>query len=175
MSAKCNKYMGSKGNYSVGFYPTFLRTTRVLLSVELTPVFSLFLFQSYSQEENEHDVCTFISNLITNSYDEYGHIYLEQDGWQAINSVISATKFQKYALSFSVLLVTALLGYSCYLHRKISTLKFAWYPRGRRGYSNTTTTTVPGQPSVMQRMHSGIIQGRSRSGGPEFGEGGVYA
>lgn len=135
---------------------------------------SSFLSQSSSQKENEASVCTFIHNLITNSYDEYGHIYLNSGGWQAyIPDVRSMSKFQKYAMSSSIILVVGLFLYAVYLHRKISKAKYAWYPKGRRGYSGRTFT---GHQPILERMHSGIIQGRSRSGGTaELQEGGIFA
>jgi hypothetical protein len=129
--------------------------------------------QSYAQEDNEKKVCNYITNLITNQYDEYGEIYLEANGWQAyIPDVRTMTQFQKYALSASVFLVAGLFVYSCYLYRFISQAKYSWHPRGNRGFS-----TEPGEgPSKMDRMHSGIIQGRSRSGRDfEVKNGGTYA
>jgi len=109
--------------------------------------------------------------LITNKYNEYGQINLEDAGWKGyVPNVREMNKFQKFSMSFSVLLVAGLLGYACYLHRKISGAKYAWHPKGRR------TLGLPGQPVVMERMHSGIIQGRSRSGGgPDFRNGAVFA
>lgn len=141
-SAKCNKYMGTGDIYS------------------------------NVQEQNENDVCNFIDNLITNSYDEYGQIYLKADGWQAyIPSVSEMTGFQKFALVASVLLVFSLLGYSMYLHRYLSKRRFSWAPRSKRGYSsNPDVDTVR-----MGRMHSGIIQGRSRSGNEFDMDGGIMA
>ena len=131
------------------------------------------LTQSYNQEDTSDEVCTFIHNLITNSYDEYGYIYLDNDSWTSyVPNVREMTKAQKYVLSFSLLAAVFLLIYACYLHRKISKAKYSWYPKGRRAYGQPG---VPGQPVVMERMHSGIIQGRSRSGGPDFKDGTVYA
>ena len=122
--------------------------------------------------ENEDTVCTFIHNLVTKNYDEYGEIYLEADGLMAyIPDVREMTDFQRYALSASILLCVGLLGYSCYLHRIISKAKYSWHPKGRR-----SRNIHPGVAAPMERMHSGIIQGRSRSGvGMEMKEGAVYA
>ena len=127
------------------------------------------------QEDTEEEVCTFIHNLITNSYDEYGHIYLDNglQGLFAPNDLTSMNTFQKCAMAISVLRVVGLLGYAGYLHRKITKSKFSWYPRGRRAYGQGG---FPGQPANMERMHSGIIQGRSRSAaGPELQGGAVFA
>eukprot|EP00339_Tiarina_fusa_P005293 CAMPEP_0117052564 /NCGR_PEP_ID=MMETSP0472-20121206/36332_1 /TAXON_ID=693140 ORGANISM="Tiarina fusus, Strain LIS" /NCGR_SAMPLE_ID=MMETSP0472 /ASSEMBLY_ACC=CAM_ASM_000603 /LENGTH=512 /DNA_ID=CAMNT_0004767235 /DNA_START=73 /DNA_END=1611 /DNA_ORIENTATION=+ len=131
-SAKCNRYMGYDGEYN-----------------------------SYNQEQNEDVVCNFISNLVENNYDEYGEIYLES-GWQAyIPTTRSMSKFQKWALSISVLLCFGLVLYSCHLHRVIKSHRFTWMPRPRKGYSNDPSG---GSANAMGRTHSGIISGRSRSG-----------
>jgi len=130
------------------------------------------VFQSYVQEQNEDKVCNFISNLVQNKYDEYGEIYLDNDGWtQYIPDPAKMTSFQKLALSSAILLCIGLLFYSCYLYNVISKSKYNWYPQERRGYSSDQGAGAP-----MQRMHSGIIQGRSRSGNG-FGakDGGTFA
>jgi hypothetical protein len=119
--------------------------------------------------ENENRVCTFIHNLITNSYDEYGHIYLQNDWKSYIPDIRVMTPFQKWSMSFSILLAAGLFLYAAYLHRTISGAKYAWHPykkkrQGRYGF--------PGQATEMHRMHSGIIQGRSRS---ELHDGAVFA
>merc|ERR1712238_294742 len=56
---------------------------------------------SKDQETQEDTVCDFISDLLTNSYDEYGEIVLQQDGWMTYVPDILNTipKWQKYALS----------------------------------------------------------------------------
>lgn len=117
--------------------------------------------QSATQEENEKTVCNFIDALMTNSYDEYGEIILENGlaKWMAyLPSVSAMTTFQKSAVSFSVLLVAFLMGYSCYLHRAINRHKLRWVPRKNRLGGDYEG----GNP--MQRMSSGILAGRSRSG-----------
>lgn len=117
-------------------------------------------------------VCTFIHNVMTKNYDEYGEIHLEGEGWMAyVPDVREMTRFQKYSLSASILLSVGLLAYSCYLHRRISSAKYSWHPKGRR-----SRDVHPGAAVPMERMHSGIIQGRSRSGvGMEMKGGAVYA
>jgi hypothetical protein len=114
-------------------------------------------------------VCTFIQNLITNSYDEYGHIYLQNDWKSYLPDVRSMTQFQKWAMSFSVLSAAFLSVYVVYLHRTISGAKYAWHPNRKK---RRNTYGFPGQPVEMHRMHSGIIQGRSRS---EIHDGAVFA
>jgi len=147
VSAKCNKYMGNDDNYV-----------------------------STNQEAQEDTVCDFISDLLTNSYDEYGEIVLQQDGWMTYVPDILNTipKWQKYALSASILSVICMFVYACYLYRKITRRKIIWYPRGRKGYS----TSYPGMEptSINGRLHSGIIQGRSHSSGNfEMKDGGIIS
>lgn len=141
MGAKCNLYMGNDGEIN-----------------------------SDAQEESEDGVCTFIHNIMTNAYDEYGEIFLEAEGWMAyVPDVREMTDFQRYALSASILLCVGLLAYSCYLHRTISNAKYSWHPKGRR-----SRDIHPGAAVPLGRMHSGIIQGRSRSN-MEMRDGAVFA
>jgi hypothetical protein len=119
--------------------------------------------QSAAQEDTEDTVCNFIDALMTNSYDEYGEIVLQNSlsKWLSYLPAVSAmTTFQKWALSSSVLLVTFLIGYSCYLHRAINRHKLRWVPRKTRLGGD-----YEGNNNPMQRMSSGILAGRSRSGG----------
>ncbi|KAL3942415.1 MAG: hypothetical protein SGARI_000274 [Bacillariaceae sp.] len=145
-AAKCNKYMGNSGNYA-----------------------------SDNQEKQENRVCGFIENLLSNSYDEYGEIYLQADeSWmQYVPDVGNMPQWQKYTLSASLLVAVGLFAYACYLHRQLTQRKFVWYPRGRRGYSSGH----PGEATAIgSRMHSGIIQGRSRSSGEfEMKNGGLLS
>jgi hypothetical protein len=127
--------------------------------------------QSVAQEDTEDTVCTFIEALMTNSYDEYGEIVL-QNGlakWLSYLPAVSAmTTFQKSAMSFSVLLVTFLMGYACYLHRAINRHKLRWVPRKTRLGGDYET-------NPMQRLSSGILAGRSRSGAKFEHSGGILA
>ncbi|KAL3943065.1 MAG: hypothetical protein SGBAC_002842 [Bacillariaceae sp.] len=126
-AAKCNKYMG--------------------LDEEIN---------SEVQEDNEETVCTFIHNIMTNSFDEYGEIYL---GGGRIGAYSRATSTlddrQRHVLTFSILLVVGLGAYAVYLHRAISRNKCPWLHR--RGYS----TDPKSDPARLGRDHSGIISGRS--------------
>jgi hypothetical protein len=126
-------------------------------------------FQSQNQADNEGKVCTFIQNLITNSYDEYGHIYLQNDWKSYLPDIRSMTYIQQWALSCSALSAVGLFLYVVYLHRTISGAKYAWHPNKK---NRRTAYGLPGQSVEMHRMHSGIIQGRSRS---ELPDGAVFA
>eukprot|EP00980_Cylindrotheca_fusiformis_P028549 scaffold22610_cov115-Cylindrotheca_fusiformis.AAC.2 len=90
-SAKCNKYLGNNGDIN-----------------------------SEVQEGNEEAVCTFIHNMMTNTYDEYGEIYLGVGGVGAY--IRYASKFnsgQKWFLSFSILLVIGMAAYAAFLHKAV--------------------------------------------------------
>uniref|UniRef100_A0A7S4EJG2 Uncharacterized protein n=1 Tax=Pseudo-nitzschia australis TaxID=44445 RepID=A0A7S4EJG2_9STRA len=148
-SAKCNRYMGNDGYYA-----------------------------STNQESQENTVCNFIENLLTNSYDEYGEIVLQEVGWKTyipnMNTISKMPQWQKYALSVSILSSVGMFIYACHLYREIKRQRYTWYPRGRKGYS----TGYPGvEPTSMDgRMHSGIIQGRSHSSGNfEMKDGGMMS
>eukprot|EP00934_Nitzschia_sp_Nitz4_P009024 Nitzschia sp. Nitz4//scaffold9_size221794//43573//45376//NITZ4_001327-RA/size221794-augustus-gene-0.159-mRNA-1//-1//CDS//3329560944//9014//frame0 len=143
LSAKCNQYMGYQEGYA-----------------------------DYNQEETSDEVCSFIDSLVSKTYDEYGEIMTKATFSDFID-INSYEKSLKYGMAASIILVASLLLYSCYLHRVISTSKYSWYPKGRRGYS---TNVSPGDAEPMARLHSGIIQGRSRSGqSMELKNGGTYA
>lgn len=120
-------------------------------------------YQSSNQEAQEGTVCNFIKNLITHSYDEYGEIYLESDGWASyIPDVNTMPRWQKYALSVSALMTVGLWAYAWYLRREITQRKFVWYPRGRRGYSTNGAGGLTDHTGLNDRTNSGIIQGRSQ-------------
>jgi len=135
--AKCNKYMGNDGNIA-----------------------------SANQESQEDTVCNFIQNLLTNSYNEYGEIVLNEVGWKSyipdVREVSRMAQWQKYVLSVSILASVSMYVYAAFLYRQIKERKYTWYPRGRKGYS----TGYPGDPTSMDgRLNSGILQGRSHSSG----------
>lgn len=93
---------------------------------------------------------------MTNTYDEYGEIYLGGGGFGAY--VRYASKFnsgQKWFLSFSILLVIGMAAYAAYLHRAVTKNKFVWMPR--RGYS----TDPQSDPAALGRDNSGVVRSRS--------------
>lgn len=50
-------------------------------------------YQSYEQADNEYAVCSFISSVVTGSYDEYGYIYIDASEYSSDN------KYNAYAKS----------------------------------------------------------------------------
>ncbi|CAJ1898201.1 unnamed protein product [Cylindrotheca closterium] len=126
-AAKCNKYMGLDEDAN-----------------------------SEVQEANEESVCTFIHNVMTNSYDEFGEIYLGRGGIGSyIRAAATVDGSQRHVLVFSMLLVSGLGAYAAYLHRMVCRSKYPWLPR--RGYS----TDPKSDPAMLGRDHSGILSGRS--------------
>ena len=122
---------------------------------------SHFHVQSSRQEDNEKKVCNFIDALMTNSYDEYGEVILDNSvfHWKTYASTVrQMTGFQKFMMSISTMLVVFLSGYSCYLHRKLSRRKFRWTPRSFGDAFGNTTPIL-----ASERMQSGIMAERSQS------------
>lgn len=108
------------------------------------------------QENNEEAVCTFIHNIMTNSYDEFGEIFLGGGGLGSyIHAVSTLNESQRHILAFSIFLVLSLAAYTACLHRTVTRNKFVFL--ARRGYSNDPKS----DPSRLGRDHSGIISGRS--------------
>jgi len=118
-------------------------------------------YKSSNQEATEQLVCNFISNVVTSQYDEYGDIYVSNGDYYHQNTyfknevVKDVSTMQILGLCTSMFICMFLLLYACYLHRAILR-KAPWRPR-RGG-----TEALAGQIS---RQNSGIVMGRSRSGG----------
>eukprot|EP00586_Coscinodiscus_wailesii_P007032 CAMPEP_0172491132 /NCGR_PEP_ID=MMETSP1066-20121228/21832_1 /TAXON_ID=671091 /ORGANISM="Coscinodiscus wailesii, Strain CCMP2513" /LENGTH=538 /DNA_ID=CAMNT_0013260009 /DNA_START=220 /DNA_END=1836 /DNA_ORIENTATION=+ len=120
------------------------------------------VYMSEEQENNANMVCYFIDNVLSGSYDEYGQIVLSNDDIVSSAVNFSPDDISTTQLTFigvSLLACIFLIGYSCYLHRAI-TRKAPWRPR--RGGPEA----LAGQIS---RQNSGIVMGRSRSGGSYHG------
>ena len=137
-----------------------------------------FACQSSNQESQENIVCNFIENLLTNSYDEYGEIILQEVSWKnyvpTISTIRKMAKWQKFALTLSILSSVGMFMYAVYLYREIKRRKYTWFPRGRKGYSSGHPGVDP--ISIGARMNSGIIQGRSHSSGHfEMKDGGTMS
>jgi len=113
-------------------------------------------YNSYSSSSSQEEslVCNYISNVVSGSYNEYGDIVLIShyfDDYLPENIAI-----WHVATSLLLILISCyFLLYACWLHRAI-TKKAPWRPR--RGGAET----LAGQIS---RQNSGIVVGRSRSGG----------
>jgi membrane protein implicated in regulation of membrane protease activity len=89
---------------------------------------------------------------VTQTYDEYGEIYL--GGGSLVKFVSKYNHGQQWALTLSILVVLVLSTYAAYLHRRVSRNR-AWKPRV--GYSNDPLSKL----EDIGREHSGIISGRS--------------
>ena len=122
--------------------------------------------QGYNQADSEETVCGFIGNVITGQYDEYGYIYLDSDDYAKDNANNSnaATKEgvtigQIFGLLASILSCGVLMVWVFFLHRRLSR-KALWRPN--RGGAAASAGKV-------SRQNSGIVMGRSRSGGSYHG------
>eukprot|EP00566_Odontella_aurita_P006811 CAMPEP_0113540140 /NCGR_PEP_ID=MMETSP0015_2-20120614/8316_1 /TAXON_ID=2838 /ORGANISM="Odontella" /LENGTH=605 /DNA_ID=CAMNT_0000439913 /DNA_START=145 /DNA_END=1962 /DNA_ORIENTATION=+ /assembly_acc=CAM_ASM_000160 len=120
-----------------------------------------------NQAENEGSVCGFIQNVVTGQYDEYGYIYLSADDYnkdnrnnQYAHTNGSVSIGQIFGIIVSVLACIILTVWACFLHRKL-TRRAPWRPR-RAGGSGA-------KAGKLSRNNSGILMGRSRSGGSYHG------
>merc|ERR1712048_19287 len=117
------------------------------------------VYNSEEQKNNEDKVCSFIGNVLSGQYNEYGQIFLYVDDFEKVsgyarNTIEGISILHIVAILVSFMACIILLSYSCYLHRAI-TRKAPWRPR--RGGPEA----LAGQIS---RQNSGIVMGRSRSG-----------
>lgn len=111
-----------------------------------------------------------ISNLVLNTYDEYGEIFIREDfdfhNWRKKDEysklVRRASSSQIITLTTSILVCLGLFLYSCYLHKKLLFRK-AWVPPPRvtrpfaGGYNGDAMT----EAGRMSRLQSGIVALRS--------------
>ena len=150
-----------------------INLTVPFLACTLRVFVSVHHHQSANQEGTEDMVCGFIHNLVTNSYDEYGEIYLKGESWtEYLPHMEEMSKWQKYLLSSMVLGCVCLSFVAGYLHRKITQRRLVWLPRTKKGYSSND----PGHSyQLNERGNSGIIQGRSQSSNFEMKDGGVMS
>eukprot|EP00592_Proboscia_alata_P009976 CAMPEP_0194355436 /NCGR_PEP_ID=MMETSP0174-20130528/3344_1 /TAXON_ID=216777 /ORGANISM="Proboscia alata, Strain PI-D3" /LENGTH=579 /DNA_ID=CAMNT_0039124711 /DNA_START=89 /DNA_END=1828 /DNA_ORIENTATION=+ len=141
-SAKCNRYYNEVMDYSYG---------------------------SDEQEDAEKMVCYYIENILSGQYNENGEIYVDGDLYDQQNAphdnsyAYQVTSDQLIAMGASFLLCFVLLLYSCHLHSLILN-KAPWSPNRVKG-----SASVAG---AVSRQNSGIVMGRSRSGG-EYPAGGT--
>lgn len=120
-----------------------------------------------NQAENEDTVCGFIQNVVTGQYDELGYIYLSADDYSKDNrdnqyatTASEVSIGQIFGLLVTALACIILVVWACFLHRKL-TRRAPWRPR-RAGGSGA-------KAGKLSRNNSGILMGRSRSGGSYHG------
>lgn len=137
-------------------------------------------FRSYDSRYYDADQmqlnCDFLESVMMGNYNEFGFIKLRRGNATSANSFIQNSEvYQEYihyaeevsagqifGLVFSIAAVTILSIWSCTLHRSL-TKKAPWRPR--RGLSAPAS---PGGASQVTRQNSGIVMGRSRSGGSYY-------
>jgi hypothetical protein len=123
--------------------------------------------QSAQQLANEEQVCNFIDNIVSGTYDESGDIIIDSSKYnisdwrnkdQYINVLHAAQKEvtggQVAGLVLSILGCSFLCMYACVLHSSLTKKGLQWKPR-RGKYTD---------PTAISRQNSGIVLGRSRSG-----------
>lgn len=125
------------------------------------------VYTSQNEANTEIMVCYYIANIVENKYDEYGEIYLNNfDFRKYVTTIIEETsEAQILALGSMIFICVGLLMYACFLHRSLThagdSPEDEWVPRKGLYYGD------------ISRQNSGIVMGRSRSGG-SF-DGGIMA
>jgi len=119
------------------------------------------IYTSDNEAKVENMVCYYISNIVAGVYDEYGEIYLDNDGVKGyITAVIKQTsEVQVVALGAVIFTCIIFMMYAGYLHRALTYRTSGgngedeWAPRKGLYYGD------------ISRQNSGIVIGRSRSSG----------
>lgn len=113
--------------------------------------------------EFEKRYCGFIDNIVYDSYDESGEIKLRADNFDLSDwrnpkqyKKLKMPAGQAIGLALSILLVIALAALAFVTQRSLTRGSTPWKPKRP---SNM-------EPSSMNRQDSGIVMGRSCSGGP---------
>jgi len=137
-------------------------------------------FRSYNERYSNADQmdlnCDFIASVVEGSYDEYGFIKLRRGNATIANNFLQNNEiYQEYVqyvqevspgqifgICFSIAACLILTAWSCTLNRSLSK-KAPWRPR--RGLGQPAS---PGASSQVTRQNSGIVMGRSRSGGSYY-------
>lgn len=139
-----------------------------------TPTLSSAFFQSQQQADTEQTVCSMITSLEQNTYNEYGDPIVLSDfnpsNWKSsaeyINLAKKASPVQVFFLVFSVSTCIGLLGYICYLQKKMF-FKMPWIAPTRvtRMYSGLGDGLYKSDPKWeagrISRANSGIVSMRT--------------
>ena len=146
-SAKCNKGLSSYNAYS---------------------------YESSNQAEQEDTVCNYIETLLAGTYNEEGEIvidnswYFNTTNWRSASEYMhefqnaknfAAENLKPYQIVLLVLLPIACLLlwiWACCLHSALRRRNIPWKPRRTRDMTMDD----------ISRQNSGIVLGRSHSGGP---------
>ena len=121
------------------------------------------VYTNDNEAATENLVCSYISNIVQDRYDEYGEIYLDNFNFRGfMNTVVEqASEVQIVTLGTMIFLCIVFMMYACYLHRAITGGGAGWSPRKGLYYGD------------ISRQNSGIVMGRSRSMGSY--DGGILA
>jgi len=117
-------------------------------------------YQGYNQEANSDEVCSFIQNVVTGQYDEYGYIYLDSSEYEKDNkdnryaSVEEVSIGQIFAILIMATLCVILVIWACFLHRSL-TRNAPWRPRLNKQNGKSSGS--------VSRNQSGITNTRSGS------------
>lgn len=109
------------------------------------------VYGNQNEENVENMVCYFIENIVEDKYDEYGEIYINNFDYKGVVNMVreQASDAQIVFLSFNIFTVICLFLYSCILHRKLT----------------SSTGDRSRYFGDISRQDSGIVLGRSKSGG----------
>jgi hypothetical protein len=173
-SAKCNRHISSQSTYGVS-----LRSSSDELPYLGCPIHNLiFPLQSKeaSQESDEDAVCTFITSLVENNYNEYGEAIVgsgfQLSHWnrpQEYSKIIQrASSLQVFGLFLSIGAVLGLATYCFYLTKKLKYRK-PWQPPTRVAASyngGRMWIDARSEAGRISRINSGVVMMRSRSKSP---------
>ena len=113
--------------------------------------------------------CDFINSVVVGNYDEMGFVNLNENGSrhnserQGKSFVQEVTPVQVFGLCASLALCGVLAGWSYALNRSLQKDK-PWKPRG--GFN--VMSLAKNETTDITRQNSGIVTGRSRSGGSYY-------